>query len=107
MLPFIRNDFIELRDIAYYECRAKIGIWRRDPNDFSSMKMWTEMYPENVFMWHEEDHITNLSFILGIQTPWQKEVMIKFRHKGTISMDATHGTNIRGYLLWSLFVFDD
>ena len=58
-------------------------------------------------MWHEEDHITNLPFILGIQTPWQKEVMIKFGHKGAISMDATHGTNIPGYLLWSLLEFDD
>ena len=106
-MPFIRDDFIELRDIIYYERHAKMGIWHRDPNDFSSVKMWTEMYPENVFMWHEEDHITSLPFILGIQTPWQKEVMIKFGHNGAISMDATHGTNIPGYLLWSLFVFDD
>ena len=106
-LPFIRDDFVELRDIAYYERRAKMGIWRHDPNDFTSVKMWSELYPENVFMWHEEDHITSLPFILGIQTPWQKEVMIKFGHKGAISMDATHGTNIPGYLLWSLLVFDD
>ena len=68
-LSFIRDDFIELRDIAYYERCAKMGIWRRDSNDFSSVKMWTELYPENVFMWHEEDHITSLPFILGIQTP--------------------------------------
>ena len=33
--------------------------------------------------------------------------MIKFDYKGAISMDATHGTNIPGYLLWSLLVFDD
>ena len=38
-LPFIHDDFIELWDIAYYECHAKIGIWCRDPNDFSSVKM--------------------------------------------------------------------
>ena len=83
------------------------GFWHRDSNDFSSVKMWIEMYLENVFMWHKEDHITSLPFILGIQTPWQKEVMIKFRYKGAISMDAMHGTNIRGYFLWSLLVFDD
>ena len=68
-MPFICDDFIELRDIVYYERHTKMEIWRRDPNDFSSMKMWTETYPENVFMWHEEDHITSLPFILGIQTP--------------------------------------
>ena len=68
-MPFIRDDFIELRDIAYYKSYAKMKIWHHDPNDFSSVKMWTEMYPENVFMWHE-DHITSLPFILEIQSPW-------------------------------------
>ena len=33
--------------------------------------------------------------------------MIKFGHRGVISMDATHSINILGYLLWSLLVFDD
>ena len=33
--------------------------------------------------------------------------MIKFGHKRAISMDATHSTNIPGYLLRSLLVFDD
>ena len=65
-LLFICDDFIELRGIAYYEHCAKMGIWHRDLNDFSSVKMWTEMYPENVFMWHEEDHITSLPIILEI-----------------------------------------
>ena len=37
-LPFILDDFIELRDIAYYERYAKMGIWHSDPNDFNSMK---------------------------------------------------------------------
>ena len=58
-------------------------------------------------MWHEEDTITSLPFILGIQIPWQMEMMIKFGHKRAISIDAIHGTNILNYLLWSLLVFDD
>ena len=33
--------------------------------------------------------------------------MIKFGHKGAISMDAMHGTNIPSYLLWILLIFDD
>jgi hypothetical protein len=106
-VPYTRDDFVELRDIAYYDKRAKMGVWHRDSNDFKSVRMWMELFPENVFMWHEEDTITSLPFILGIQTPWQREMMIKFGHKGAISMDATHGTNISNYLLWSLLVFDD
>jgi hypothetical protein len=63
---------VELKDIAYYERHAKMGVWCRDSNDLKNLKMWTELYPKNVFIWHEEDNITSLPFILGIQTPWQK-----------------------------------
>jgi hypothetical protein len=106
-VPYTCDDFVELRDIAYYDRHAKMGVWHWDSNDFKSFRMWTELYPENVFTWHVEDTITSLPFILGIQTPWQKEMMIKFGHKGTISMDAQHGTNISNYLFWSMLVFYD
>ncbi|KAG0593276.1 hypothetical protein KC19_1G317700 [Ceratodon purpureus] len=62
-------------------------------------------HPENVFMWHEKDDVTDLPFILGIQTPWQKE-MLKYGHNGAIAMDATFGTNVPKYPLYSLLVFD-
>ena len=51
--------------------------------------------------------MTDLPFLLGIQTDWQKKMMMKFGHGRAVSMDATHGTNIPNYLLWSLLVFDD
>jgi len=106
-VPNSRDDFIKLKDIAYLEGRHKRGIWRRDSSDFYSVKMWTEACPENVFMWHEQDNVTDLQFLLGIQTDWQKKMMMKFGHGRAVSMDATHGTNILNYLLWSLLVFDD
>ena len=103
----VRDDFLELKDVAYYEARLKMGVWRRDPNDFDSVKMWAKEHPEDVFMWHEEDKVTDLPFILGIQTPWQKDLMLKHGHNGAIAMDATFGTNFPKYPLFSLLVFDD
>jgi hypothetical protein len=58
-------------------------------------------------VWHEKDDVTDLSFILGIQTPWQKEMMLKFGQNGAIAIDATFGTNLPKYPLFSLLVFDD
>ncbi len=103
----LRDDFVELRDIAYYETRMKMGVWRRDRNDLESVKMWAKEQPENVFIWHEKDDVTDLPFILGIQTPWQKQMMLKFGHNGAIALNATFGTNLPKYPLFSLIVFDD
>jgi hypothetical protein len=35
----------------------------------------------------------SMPFILGIQTLWQKEMMIEHRHQGGVTIDATFGTN--------------
>ena len=38
-VPYTRDDFVELRDIAYYDKRAKMDVWRWDSNDFKSVRM--------------------------------------------------------------------
>ncbi len=35
----------------------------------------------------------NMPFTLGIQTPWQREMMIEYGHQGGVVVDATFGTN--------------
>jgi hypothetical protein len=35
----------------------------------------------------------NMYFIMGIQTPWQKEMMIEHGHQRGVAIDATFGTN--------------
>jgi hypothetical protein len=35
----------------------------------------------------------NMPFTLGIQTPWQREMMIECGHQGVVTIDATFGTN--------------
>jgi hypothetical protein len=35
----------------------------------------------------------NMPFTLGIQTPWQREMMIERGHQGGVAIDATFGTN--------------
>jgi len=35
----------------------------------------------------------NMPFIMVIQTPWQREMMIEHGHQRGVSVDATFGTN--------------
>ena len=105
--PDVRDDFVQLNDIAYYESRLKMGIWRCHHNDFDSVKMWTLEQPDDVFIWHKKNDVINLPFILGIQTAWQKEIMLKYGHNDVIAMDVTFRTNVSKYQLFSLLVFDD
>ncbi len=35
----------------------------------------------------------NMPFIMGIQTLWQKEMIIEHGHQGGVTVDATFGTN--------------
>ena len=68
----MQNNFVHLKDIAYYESRLIMGVWRRHHNDFDSVKMRALDYLNDVFIWHEKYDIIDLSFILGIQISWQK-----------------------------------
>lgn len=38
-VPYTRDDFVELRDIAYYDKRAKMEVWHRDSNDFKNVRI--------------------------------------------------------------------
>jgi hypothetical protein len=35
----------------------------------------------------------NMFFTLGIQTPWQRKMMIEHGHQGGVAVDITFGTN--------------
>jgi len=53
--------------------------------------------------WNKWGHV---SFTIGIQTPMQLQSMILCGHNGTISMDATFGTNDVKFHLFTLMNFD-
>eukprot|EP01018_Ginkgo_biloba_P001728 Gb_02364 [translate_table: standard] len=48
----------------------------------------------------------NQPFILGIQSTWQLEQMVKFTKNNLITVDSTFGTNKLKYPLFTLIVFD-
>ena len=84
-----------------------MDVWRRHHNDFDIVNMWTLEHPDDIFIWHEKYDVMDLPFILGIQISWQKAMLLEYEDNGAIAMNATSGTNVLKYLLFSLVIFDD
>ncbi|GLJ48535.1 hypothetical protein SUGI_1023970 [Cryptomeria japonica] len=46
-------------------------------------------------------------FVMGIQTAWMLDMMVRFSHDSIISVGSTFATNKYGYQLYSCLVFDE
>uniref|UniRef100_A0A1X7TXT6 ZSWIM1/3 RNaseH-like domain-containing protein n=1 Tax=Amphimedon queenslandica TaxID=400682 RepID=A0A1X7TXT6_AMPQE len=53
------------------------------------------------------DNMANESFLLAVQTEFQRDAMKKFGNGKAVGMDATHGTNVYDFLLTTLMVIDN
>ena len=87
-------------------------MYPKNPNDLMSVFTWVlelKSLPYNpivVFKPQEEESslhmpsgsLTNNTFLLGIQTEYQRDAMQHYSNK-LICMDSTHGTNIYNFLL--------
>ncbi len=56
---------------------------------------------EIVFFLQEEDKTKDLPYTIDIQTPLQIVWLLEFGHNGALSMDATFGTNVQRYYLFT------
>jgi len=62
--------------------------------------MWVTENWEKVFFYQEYNvqvegnlHEGNMPFTIGIQTKWQKEMMLRHGHESGVSINVTFGTN--------------
>ena len=90
----------------------------RDINDYKSVCAWVkelEALPYNpvlIFKAQGEpqpNHIDNIGkndFLLGIQTQFQRDMLIKHGEM-CICMDSTHGTNIYNFNLITVLIVND
>ena len=95
-----RDLFICDQDIRNVDGRLAIETYKRDNNDAKSVRMWVQQHPPLVFYYKESGvHVRgvitrdNIPFTIGIQTPWQQEMMLKHGHRKAVSIDATFATN--------------
>ncbi|XP_050233779.1 uncharacterized protein LOC126682223 [Mercurialis annua] len=75
-----------------------------DLDDQASIRMWAERNKKSIFFY--QDTSEDGPFILGIQTEWQLQQMIRFGHHSLVAADSTFGIKRLKYPLCTLVVFD-
>ncbi|GAB2258211.1 hypothetical protein Droror1_Dr00014371 [Drosera rotundifolia] len=75
-----------------------------DLDDQASLKLWIERNKKSIFFYQDSSDAD--PFILGIQTEWQLQQMIRFGHCSLVAADSTFGIRRLKYPLYTLLVFD-
>lgn len=75
-----------------------------DLDDQASIRMWVERNKKSIFFY--QDATETDPFVLGIQTEWQLQQMIRFGHRSLMAADSTFGIKRIKYPLCTLLVFD-
>uniref|UniRef100_A0A1D1XQP4 L-ascorbate peroxidase 1, cytosolic n=2 Tax=Anthurium amnicola TaxID=1678845 RepID=A0A1D1XQP4_9ARAE len=75
-----------------------------DLDDQASIRMWVEKNKKSVFFY--QDSSDTDPFILGIQTEWQLQQMVRFGHQSLLAADSSFGISKLKYPLYTLLAFD-
>ncbi|XP_075510494.1 uncharacterized protein LOC142546590 [Primulina tabacum] len=75
-----------------------------DLDDQASIRLWVERNKKSTFFYR--DMPDSDPFVLGIQTEWQLQQMIRFGHQNFIAVDSTFGIKRLKYPLCTILVFD-
>ncbi|GLT81564.1 hypothetical protein SLE2022_000090 [Rubroshorea leprosula] len=75
-----------------------------DLDDQASIRMWVERNKKSIFFYQDSSETD--PFILGVQTEWQLQQMVRFGHRSLIATDSTFGIKRLKYPLCTLLVFD-
>lgn len=89
--PCNRDDLLTHRYVRRQERAIRRSTYELDADDAVSISMWIESHQNHVFFY--EDFSDSDPFILGIQTEWQLQQMIRFGNRGLLASDSRFGTN--------------
>ncbi|KAL5709574.1 hypothetical protein ACHQM5_020249 [Ranunculus cassubicifolius] len=75
-----------------------------DLDDQASVRLWAARNGKLKFFY--QDASENNAFILGIQSEWQLQQMIRFGHQSLMAVDSTFGIKKLKYPVCTILVFD-
>ncbi|XP_039048325.1 uncharacterized protein LOC120189060 isoform X2 [Hibiscus syriacus] len=102
--PYNRDDLLTHRYVRRQERSIRRSTYELDADDAVSVSMWVESHQNYVFFY--EDFTDSDPFVLGIQTEWQLQQMIRFGNHSLLASDSRFGTNKFQYPIHSLIVFN-
>ena len=88
-----RDLFVTMQDILNVSCKIEDFAFHTNVDDAVGVHNWVKDNHEQVFFYQQVSSIEDKPFILGIQTKWQLNIMIKYGHNSLLAMDSTFGTN--------------
>lgn len=102
--PQNRDDFLTRNDVRNMERLIRNSSHELHANHDCSVKIWVQRHHKHVFYFQENSG--SEPFILGIQTDWQLQQMIRYGHNGSVASHSAFGSKKLKYPLCSLLVFD-
>ncbi|XP_057981462.1 uncharacterized protein LOC131166868 [Malania oleifera] len=102
--PCNRDDLLTHRYVRRQERSIRRSTYKLDADDAVSISLWVENHQSHVFFF--EDFSNSDPFVLGIQTEWQLQQMIRFGNRSLLASDSRFGTNKLKYPVHSLLVFN-
>ncbi|VFQ94370.1 unnamed protein product [Cuscuta campestris] len=102
--PCNRDDLLTHRYVRRQERSIRRSIYELDEDDAVSIGLWVESHQNQIFFY--KDFSDSDPFVLGIQTEWQLQQMIRFGNRGLLVSDSKFGTNKLKYPIHSLVVFN-
>eukprot|EP01018_Ginkgo_biloba_P032619 Gb_20521 [translate_table: standard] len=96
-----RDDFLTRQDIHNLEAQIKASSYYKVKRTL----VFEVGFNDTMIVFFYQDMLNNQPFILGIQSTWQLEQMVKFGKNNLIGTDSTFGTNNLKYPLFTLIVF--
>lgn len=102
--PSNRDDLLTHRYVRRQERSIRRSSFELDTDDSVSVSMWVESHQNCIFFY--QDFSDTDPFVLGIQTEWQLQQMIRFGNRSLLASDSKFGTNKLKYPIHSLVVFN-
>ncbi|XP_078181532.1 zinc ion binding protein [Carex rostrata] len=102
--PSNRDDLLTHRCVRRMERKIRRTTYELDLDDALSVSMWVENNQDQVFFF--EDYSKSDSFVIGIQTDWQLQQMIRFGNRSLLASTSKFGSNKLKYPVYSVLVFD-
>ncbi|XP_068482225.1 uncharacterized protein [Phaseolus vulgaris] len=87
--PQNRDDFLTRNDVRNMERTIRNSSHELHENDGCSVKMWVQRHQKHVFYF--QDNSASEPFVLGIQTDWQLQQMLRYGNNSLISFHSGFG----------------
>ena len=91
----IESFFLSRKYIVNIYSRFMKGKYQLHKKDEMRINLWYQKRSKYFFVYQKPNGL-GVPFIMGIQTKWMLDTMVKLSHKSIIAMDSTFSTNKYG-----------